>query len=193
MKKNKSETKEKIFQAVNELYKTRGTKSLTLSNIAKQAGISKGGLLYHFPTKDAILIGLIERNVKEFVDGADEIITELESLEGEPLKKKLEYFVDCYVDEYLEDLEPGILGVLAQRPDFAKQTKETDEKIYKVFMKYFDEKEEIILLLLALQGFFFVKIAEYDFILEGFELRIKKMLSDRLKNRIKGVKNERKN
>lgn len=193
MHQDKSETKEKIYQAVNELYKAEGVKMLTLSNIAEKAGISKGGLLYHFPTKDAILEGLIERNMKEFIDGAEEIISEIQDLEGEALYAKLEEFVDSYINDYLADLESSILGVFAQRPDLVEETREIDKKVFKIFMKYFDNEEEVILLLLALQGFFFVKVVEYDFILNGFEERIKKLLADRLKKQIKRSEYERKN
>ncbi|HOO33982.1 MAG TPA: TetR/AcrR family transcriptional regulator [Thermotogota bacterium] len=193
MHQDKSETKEKIYQAVNELYKAEGVKMLTLSNIAEKAGISKGGLLYHFPTKDAILEGLIERNMKEFIDGAEEIISEIQDLEGEALYAKLEEFVDSYINDYLADLESSILGVFAQRPELVEETREIDKKVFKIFMKYFDNEEEVILLLLALQGFFFVKVVEYDFILNGFEERIKKLLADRLKKQIKRSEYERKN
>ena len=185
MHQDKSETKERIYQAVNELCKTEGVNMLTLSNIAKKAGISKGGLLYHFPTKEAILEGLIERNMKEFIDGAEDIISEIGDLEGEALYQKLEEFVDSYIDEYLADLEPGIFGVLAEKPDFVRETKEIDKKIFDVFIRYFDDEEEVILLLLALQGYFFVKITEYDFMIDGFEERIKRLLANRLKKQIK--------
>ncbi|NNH73982.1 TetR/AcrR family transcriptional regulator [Nocardia uniformis] len=34
---------------------------VTLENVAAEAGVSKGGLLYHFKSKDALLAGLIRR------------------------------------------------------------------------------------------------------------------------------------
>lgn len=34
---------------------------MTLDAVAARAGLSKGGLLYHFPNKDALLRGMIER------------------------------------------------------------------------------------------------------------------------------------
>ncbi|RAY12355.1 TetR/AcrR family transcriptional regulator [Actinomadura craniellae] len=43
-----------------------GTQALTLASVAERAGVSKGGLLYHFPTKEALLTGLIERVIAEF-------------------------------------------------------------------------------------------------------------------------------
>lgn len=37
----------------------QGTLRLTLEAVAAEAGISKGGLLYHFPSKDSLLLGLL--------------------------------------------------------------------------------------------------------------------------------------
>lgn len=44
----------------------QGTQALTLSAVADRAGVSKGGLLYHFPNKEALLQGLVERVIAEF-------------------------------------------------------------------------------------------------------------------------------
>ena len=48
----------------------RGTQALTLAAVAEHAGVSKGGLLYHFPTKEALIKGLVARVIQEF----DELI-----------------------------------------------------------------------------------------------------------------------
>ncbi|WP_451916746.1 TetR/AcrR family transcriptional regulator [Actinomadura keratinilytica] len=48
----------------------QGTQALTLSAVADRAGVSKGGLLYHFPTKEALVTALVRRVIAEF----DELI-----------------------------------------------------------------------------------------------------------------------
>ena len=35
--------------------------NLTLEAVAREAGVSKGGLLYHFPTKSALVTAIVER------------------------------------------------------------------------------------------------------------------------------------
>ncbi|MCX5496899.1 helix-turn-helix domain containing protein, partial [Kaistia dalseonensis] len=40
-----------------------GPGHLSLEAVAERAGISKGGLLYHFPTKQALLSGLVEAHL----------------------------------------------------------------------------------------------------------------------------------
>ena len=55
-----------LLDAAEALLCEQGTQALTLSAVAERAGVSKGGLLYHFPTKEALVRGLVERLVEEF-------------------------------------------------------------------------------------------------------------------------------
>ena len=43
-----------------------GYSGLTLEAVAAQAGASKGGLLYHFASKDALIAGLVDRRITQF-------------------------------------------------------------------------------------------------------------------------------
>jgi len=45
----------------------QGAPHLTLEAVAAEAGISKGGLLYHFPSKDALWQGLLEDFHENFI------------------------------------------------------------------------------------------------------------------------------
>lgn len=51
-----------ILAAARQVISAQGVPRLTLEAVAAQAGISKGGLLYHFPTKDAMLHGLLHEH-----------------------------------------------------------------------------------------------------------------------------------
>lgn len=59
-------TRERILQAANVVAMRDGVLNLTLEAVAKEAGLSKGGLLYHFPNKDALVTGLVEQYTGEF-------------------------------------------------------------------------------------------------------------------------------
>jgi AcrR family transcriptional regulator len=54
-------TRDRILDALETLLLEKGMSQVTLDNVAATAGISKGGLLYHFKTKDALLAGLVRR------------------------------------------------------------------------------------------------------------------------------------
>lgn len=54
-------TRDKIVDAAMSIVRDRGVTKLTLDEAAKVAGLSKGGVLYHFKSKDDLVRGMIER------------------------------------------------------------------------------------------------------------------------------------
>jgi AcrR family transcriptional regulator len=54
--------RDRILDAAEQLVAEQGASNLTLDAVAQTAGISKGGLLYHFPSKDALLVGMLDRH-----------------------------------------------------------------------------------------------------------------------------------
>src|SRR5690606_37470436 len=61
----------KVLQAAEELAVEVGPANLSLDAVAARAGVSKGGLLYHFPTKARLLEALVETYVDRFEDELD--------------------------------------------------------------------------------------------------------------------------
>ena len=51
----------RILDAAEALVRGRGVAGLTIEAAAQGAGVSKGGLLYHFGTKEALLIAMLQR------------------------------------------------------------------------------------------------------------------------------------
>jgi AcrR family transcriptional regulator len=53
--------REAVLDAFESLLIEEGARAATLDTVAKRAGVSKGGLLYHFPNKEAMISVLLER------------------------------------------------------------------------------------------------------------------------------------
>ena len=51
----------RILDAAEAIVRRAGVTALTLEAAAREAGVSKGGLLYHFASKEALLTGLLNR------------------------------------------------------------------------------------------------------------------------------------
>jgi AcrR family transcriptional regulator len=58
-------TKESILLAAERLIVLKGIRSLTLEEVAAGASVSKGGLLHHFASKQALIGGLARRMIIE--------------------------------------------------------------------------------------------------------------------------------
>jgi len=61
----KDNVKEKIIEATEELLSQKGISDISLAEIAKTAGISKGTLYYHYKTKDDILFDIMDNYLEE--------------------------------------------------------------------------------------------------------------------------------
>ena len=70
--------REQILNAFQELLKEQDVKSISVSDIAKKAGIGKGSIYYYFESKDAILDALIEKNYKTPLEIAKAMVKQTE-------------------------------------------------------------------------------------------------------------------
>lgn len=78
MKRN--ETREKIFRAAMQLAARDGLLTLTLDKVAEESGLSKGGVMHHFATKEALLSGVI----MHFTDQVEREMTRLVAEDPKP-------------------------------------------------------------------------------------------------------------
>ena len=58
-----------LLDAAIDVIRRDGARALTLDAVAAEAGVSKGGLLYHFASKRALIDGLLERWLDDFEAG----------------------------------------------------------------------------------------------------------------------------
>ncbi len=68
-----SPTRERILDAFEDLLIESGERSTTLDTVAAAARVSKGGLLYHFGSKDALVDGELARLVRLAAEDAENI------------------------------------------------------------------------------------------------------------------------
>ncbi len=63
-KRQRGGTRDRIMEAATAVAHTVGPAHLSLDAVAEQAGVSKGGLLYHFPTKSSLIKAIVERHLE---------------------------------------------------------------------------------------------------------------------------------
>lgn len=74
-----TETKEKLLYSAAKIIVEKGNAKLTLEEVAKEAGVSKGGLLHHFKSKEILIeemfrfaISKMDENFKRFYENEPE-------------------------------------------------------------------------------------------------------------------------
>src|SRR3712207_1380048 len=76
-----TDARTRILDAAEAIVRTRGVSGLTLEAAAREAGVSKGGLLYHFASKEALLAAMLNR-LADFV--AEDFVLAMERLPPGP-------------------------------------------------------------------------------------------------------------
>jgi AcrR family transcriptional regulator len=71
------ETQRRLLDAARKLVAAEGAGRLTLDAVAERAGVSKGGLLYHFPTKEALLKAMVGDLIEGFERRRDQALARL--------------------------------------------------------------------------------------------------------------------
>jgi AcrR family transcriptional regulator len=69
-----------ILEAAERVIVQSGVEKATIDEVAREAGISKGGVLHHFPSKEAIIIGLVSMMVSKF----EAEVLELQAQDSDP-------------------------------------------------------------------------------------------------------------
>ncbi len=59
-------TKQRILAAAEQVVFRDGVGHLALDTAAAEAGLSKGGILYHYPTRDSLVAAMVDRIIEQF-------------------------------------------------------------------------------------------------------------------------------
>jgi AcrR family transcriptional regulator len=94
-----------LLDAATTVIKRDGATALTLDAVAAEAGVSKGGVLYHFATKRALIDGLISRWLDDFAGRLDD---------GDFASA---YVRACDISAADADAEVGLLAGMLEEPE----------------------------------------------------------------------------
>ena len=57
--------RQRVLDAAERIVKAHGAANLTYDELVQESGVSRGGITYHFPTKDELLRALIARDLEQ--------------------------------------------------------------------------------------------------------------------------------
>lgn len=101
-----------MLAAAATLVRRDGADALTLDAVAAEAGVSKGGLLYHFETKESLIAAMVE----QLIDGFETVLPPEEDEEVGAFTRA--YLVaTAGLDEESLSLSAGLLAAVAIAPE----------------------------------------------------------------------------
>lgn len=112
---NSNSRRKNILSAASSIVEKQGAEKLTLEAVAKDAGISKGGLLHHFPNKQALINAMVEESTNNFFSDVNERATNETNGVGKWSRAYIEATLDAGKEE--NGIGAALIASLFTNPD----------------------------------------------------------------------------
>src|SRR4051812_22840406 len=166
MKTQRANSRDKILAAAADVAREAGPGSLSLDAVASRAGVSKGGLLYNFPTKAKLMQGLVENYLRAF-----ELALESGRVAGP--KSLLATYIRLSADD-CEEPKPTaswIFSAIAEDPDFLTPIKAFKSQLLQRLKSETPDLKALLVCFLAIEGLRSMNLFDSD-VLSADERRL---------------------
>lgn len=144
-----AETRQRILDSALEVIAEKGVGALTIDAVVQQSGITKGGLQYHFASKEALAFGVLQQASAAFLAG----ISAAAGGSGDSAwaRSLVEYgFRD-------DPADIGLWKPLIEMLGYAGEVKALSEGFYAEIMRRLHgaglSREDMTVLMLSLEGY----------------------------------------
>ena len=122
------QTRARIRVAAAKVIERDGAGHLTLEKVAAEAGLSKGGLLYHYPSKDALLQGLLDH----LLENRAGLVDNLGSVEAVSDATLLNSLIDADFDLPKDEriMAQGLIAASAENPELIAPAQHHVEAVF---------------------------------------------------------------
>jgi AcrR family transcriptional regulator len=131
MPRRASDAADRALAAALTIVCRDGASALTMDGVAKEAGMSKGGVLHHFGTKDALVGELVMTMVNSFETTLEEKADE----DPEPVGRYVRAFLAAMEEPTITEVGRGLLAAVALNPALIDPLRELFLRCQKRFAR----------------------------------------------------------
>ncbi|MFD1198139.1 TetR/AcrR family transcriptional regulator [Brucella gallinifaecis] len=147
--------RDRVLDAAESVMVESEGRGFTLDAVAERAGVSKGGLVYAFPSKDELIGAALARELQRFIAAWD--------AKAEPNNRSSEAMLAAYIAEVQSQEETHLrtASLLMTALSNSPAVSDPARKFYRTVFANFDEETErgcdIRQAILAIEGLFFLQ------------------------------------
>jgi AcrR family transcriptional regulator len=128
---NQNGVRDSLLDAAEAVVVRQGIANLTLDAVAAEAGMSKGGLLHHFPSKDRLVEAMVQRSA----DGWRNCYTEAYELQSPgPGRMARGLLNHCFTHAWTDQLRrssSAVFAALAHNPSLIEPMRAAYTELYR--------------------------------------------------------------
>ena len=185
-RKRARNAREEILDAAHHVAARDGAAHLTLDAVAREIGMTKGGVLYNFPSKAALLQGMLERMVETF----DEIVEERVAAAGPEVRNPtLGAVLEAYafLESIDSDLFMAILTAAVNDPDLLEPVRALKNRLQARVRAEAADPALAMAVIVAIDGLHFQRMMR----LPPTDPNQRKAIADRLKTLVDAMEGTR--
>lgn len=153
-----TQAKTKILSAAASVVGRSGAAHLTIDAVAAEAKLSKGGVLYHFPSKRAILQGMLDRLISRFAERISRYEAELVGQPDAAIRALI--LADRDQDAEERAMALALLAAAAEDPELLAPARAFISQWFQAVEASSGNAQLGILLLLATEGLRFLDMLD---------------------------------
>lgn len=162
--------KEAILEAAQAIVSEEGAMHMTLDAVAARCKMSKGGLMYNFPTKEALIEAMVQRLMERHEELREKIREE--ALGEKPVGLMLEIMMMMQLSEADHRFSSALLVALANRPERMRKVKDAQRERFLCEIASPEHFESSAILFFAALGLHFQKLLNVSLVDEEQEQRV---------------------
>jgi len=155
-----SDTRNLILDAAEEIVLERGGRALKLESAAQTAKLSKGGVLYHFPTKAKLIQGMLARLLDRFE-------VELQAMaENDSSAEQLSAYISAsfHTEERDKRMGAALLAVIAEDKTLMEPLSEFYRRRFEGLRTSDLDFNSAAVAMLAVEGLFLLDLLELSYL-----------------------------
>lgn len=164
MRRTKEEamrTRETVLKAAAQIIARFGMNAFTIESVAQEAGVTKGGVLHHFPSKEDLINGLVEQVIERFNSQVEEELkTEPEQQPGCWLRAYIRTVFSVQYDD--QNLRPALAAAVANDHQILVRIQRSFEESQRSAVQDGIDPIQATIIRLAVDGIVFARSLNID-------------------------------
>ena len=170
----KSSSRERIMDAAEHVVLEKGASHMTMDAVAAKAGVSKGGLIYHFPSQRDLLKAMLKR----FIDHLEARTAKARAtLPASPVREIKAYVLAWFTigGEYRRTAS-ALLATITREPELLKTVRKKHLETIAKIVEAAPSRERATILSLATEGMWMSELLDISPFTNSERGRIKRAL-----------------
>lgn len=173
-------TRDVILDAAERVVAREGSGRLTIDAVVRESGFSKGGVLYNFPSKQALIEGMVSRLIDQAQADCDAALEQAEATGANPVAALIRAILTF--KSVNRDLAMAVLAAAAESPELLDPVRATMTRIREDVIAHAPDPVMARIALLAADGLHLGDLLGLDMITpdeqEAVEARLVQLVSE---------------